>query len=263
MDRFPVFLDLHHRQCLVVGGGKVAERKVDSLIKAGAIVTLVSPFITAEMAITISGNKVKHYTRLFEDSDIDGQFLVVAATNSPNVNARIARMAEERNMLVNVVDDATVGNFIIPSVVDRSPVMIAVSTGGASPVLARQLRMRLETMIPPQCGELAGITEEYRDIVKKHLPEAQRKTFWEKALKGPFAELVYAGHVEDARRLLDEDARQLPRWANDGRSLFSRRRPRRPRFVDLQSLALNATSRCNGLRPPRIQVDFGHGKPTR
>ncbi|OQX10413.1 MAG: uroporphyrinogen-III C-methyltransferase [Thiothrix lacustris] len=238
MDRFPVFLDLHNRQCLVVGGGKVAERKVDSLIKAGAVVTLVSPFITAEMALTIGSNKVKHHTRLFEDSDIDGQFLVVAATNNPSVNARIARMADERSMLVNVVDDATVGNFIIPSVVDRSPVMIAVSTGGASPVLARQLRMRLETMIPTQCGELAGITEEYRDIVKKHLPETQRKAFWEKALKGTFAELVYAGHVAEARRLLEDMLATYPHGQTMGEVYLVGAGPGDPDLLTFKALRL-------------------------
>lgn len=210
MDRFPVFLDLHGRSCLVVGGGKVAERKVDSLLRAGAFVTLIAPQITGEMSNTISGQHVTLHVRDFADSDVGGQFLIIAATNDARVNAHVAALADAHNIPVNVVDDQSLCSFIVPSVVDRSPVIVAVSTGGASPVLARQLRMRLETMISSQCGELAGITEEYRDIVKQRLPEEQRKAFWETALKGPFAELVYAGHEDDARRLLDEMLEAYP-----------------------------------------------------
>jgi uroporphyrin-III C-methyltransferase/precorrin-2 dehydrogenase/sirohydrochlorin ferrochelatase len=238
MDRFPVFLDLHNRSCLVVGGGKVAERKVDSLLKAGAALTLVSPEITAEMDIIISGQNVQHHARPFADSDIDGQFLVIAATNNPGVNAHIASLADAQNIPANVVDDASVGSFIIPSVVDRSPVTIAISTGGASPVLARQLRMKLETMIPPQCGELAGITEEYRDIVKARLPEEHRKTFWEQALKGPFAELVYAGHVEDARRLLDEMLASYPNGQTMGEVYLVGAGPGDPDLLTFKALRL-------------------------
>lgn len=238
MDRFPVFLDLHGRHCLVVGGGKVAERKVDSLLKAGANVTLVSPDITVEMGIIISGQHVQHHTRTFADSDMDGQFLVIAATNNPSVNAHVASLADARNIPVNVVDDASIGSFIIPSVVDRSPVTIAISTGGASPVLARQLRMRLETMISSQCGELAGITEEYRDIVKARLPEDQRKGFWEQALKGPFAELVYAGHVEDARRLLDEMLSTYPDGQTMGEVYLVGAGPGDPDLLTFKALRL-------------------------
>ena len=210
MDRFPVFLDLHGRNCLVVGGGKIAERKVDSLLRAGAFITLVAPQLTPEMLNTINGQTVTHHARPFTDSDIDGHFLVIAATNVAKVNAHIAALANARHIPVNVVDDHSLCSFIVPSVVDRSPVIVAVSTGGASPVLARQLRMRLESMISSQCGELAGITEEYRDIVKKRLPETQRKNFWEYALNGTFAELVYAGHQEEARQLLETLLEQYP-----------------------------------------------------
>lgn len=238
MDRFPIFLDLHNRPCLVVGGGRVAERKVEGLLKAGAVVTLVAPEITAEMRMIISGQRVQHHARPFTDSDIDGAFLVVAATNHSDVNAHIAQLADARNIPVNVVDDATVGSFIIPSVVDRSPVTIAISTGGASPVLARQLRMKLETMIPPQCGALASITEEYRDLVKARLPEDQRKTFWEQALKGPFAELVYAGHVNDARRLLDEMLASYPHGHTMGEVYLVGAGPGDPDLLTFKALRL-------------------------
>ena len=174
MDRFPIFLDLTGRACLVVGGGKVAERKVENLLAAGAKLSLVAPELTPELQQLLTTYSVNYQAREFADDDIQGQFLIIAATNNAKVNAHVAALANQVNIPVNVVDDQSLGSFIVPSIVDRSPVMVAVSTGGASPVLARQLRMRLETMISSQCGELAGITEEYRDIVKQRLAEPLR-----------------------------------------------------------------------------------------
>lgn len=238
MDHFPVFLDLHGRSCLVVGGGKVAERKVDSLLKAGAHVTVVSPEITAEMRITLDQQNAHWQAREFADSDADGQFLIIAATNNGKVNAHVAALANARNIPVNVVDDQSLCSFIVPSVVDRSPVIVAVSTGGASPVLARQLRMRLETMISSSCGQLAGITEEYRDVVKKRLPEEHRKGFWEQALKGPFAELVYAGHEDDARRLLEDMLDKYPSGHSIGEVYLVGAGPGDPDLLTFKALRL-------------------------
>jgi uroporphyrin-III C-methyltransferase/precorrin-2 dehydrogenase/sirohydrochlorin ferrochelatase len=215
MERFPIFLDLTGRACLVVGGGKVAERKVEKLLAARATLTVIAPELKPELQTLLHVHQVNYQARAFIDSDIQGQFLIIAATNNAKVNAHVAALANKANIPVNVVDDQALGSFIVPSIVNRSPVMVAVSTGGASPVLARQLRMRLETMISSQCGELAGITEEYRDIVKQRLSETLRKSFWEQALRGPFAELVYAGNVQEARRYLDEMLATYP----DGKTM--------------------------------------------
>ena len=205
MNHFPVFLDLKDRHCLVIGGGSVATRKVLNLIKANANVVVISPEMSDELKQLGKAGKVTLIEREFEVSDIAVAFLVVAATDNKEVNATIAKQANNANTMVNVADNAKLCSFIFPSVLDRSPVTIAVSTGGASPVLARQLRMKLETMIPSACGRLAGITEEYREKVKKHFPkQEQRKNFWENALKGTFAELVYAGQDDSARKILDE-----------------------------------------------------------
>lgn len=205
MKHFPVFLDLKDRSCLVIGGGSVASRKVKNLLNADAQVIVISPEINDDLSALEKDSRINWIKREVENTDIARAFLVVAATDNKAVNAQIAELANNANTLVNVADDASLCSFIFPSVLDRSPVTIAVSTGGASPVLARQLRMKLETMIPSSCGRLAAITEEYREKVKQHFPEqAQRKKFWENALKGPFAELVYAGQDESARKLLDE-----------------------------------------------------------
>jgi len=205
MKHFPVFLDLKDRHCLVIGGGAVASRKVSTLLKADADVIVISPQLSDDLKHFGNDGKITVIEREYQTSDIAVTFLVVAATDNSELNAQIAKQANNANTMVNVADNAKLCSFIFPSVLDRSPVTIAVSTGGASPVLARQLRMKLETMIPSACGRLAGLTEEYREKVKQHFPEQeQRKKFWEDALKGTFAELVYAGQDASARQLLDE-----------------------------------------------------------
>lgn len=205
MNYFPAFIDLKDKSCVVIGGGTVAERKVEKLIASGGVVTVVAPELTPELAFRAKEGEITHNAKTYSSDDLADAFLVTAATNSTDINQQICTDAEKINCLVNAAENPSQGNYIVPSVVDRSPVTIAVSTGGASPVLARQLRMKLETMVPSSCGNLAAITEEYREKVKQQFPEQHdRKRFWENALKGTFAELVYAGHVEEARQLLDE-----------------------------------------------------------
>ncbi len=205
MKHFPIFLDLKDRPCIVIGGGSVASRKVTNLLTASAKVIVISPVVTTEIEQLANDKDITLLKRNFENADIALAFLIIAATDNKAVNAQIANLAHTANTPVNVADDPALCSFIFPSILDRSPVTIAVSTGGASPVLARQLRMKLETMIPSACGRLAGITEEYREKVKQHFPQQeQRKAFWENALKGTFAELVYAGQEASARLLLDD-----------------------------------------------------------
>jgi uroporphyrin-III C-methyltransferase/precorrin-2 dehydrogenase/sirohydrochlorin ferrochelatase len=205
MKHFPIFLTLKDRPCTVIGGGAVAHRKINTLLKSGATITLISPQLCDELQQKVTNKLIAYHARNFTDSDLNNSFIAIAATDDSEVNRHIARVAEQKNVLVNVADSLALSNFIMPSVLDRSPVTIAVSTGGASPVLAKSLRMKLETLIPSACGRLAAISEEYRAKVKAHFPEQrQRKAFWENTLAGPFAELVYAGQDIMARQLLDE-----------------------------------------------------------
>lgn len=211
MNHFPAFLNLQGRQCLVVGGGTVAERKTQSLLHSGARVLIISPTLTPELQQLLTEQSTQaepaltYEARTMTDGDIYGWFLVIAATNNAEINQRIADLSQAHNILVNVADNPDASSFIMPAVVDRSPVTIAVSTGGASPVLARQLKIKLETLIPSSCGQLAAITEEYREKVKQHFATVEeRKQFWEKALKGVVSELVYAGQLQKARAVLDE-----------------------------------------------------------
>ena len=204
MKHLPIFVTIRNKPCVVIGGGLVATRKVASLLESGAIITVVSPEVSEELQRQIRENKIIHIARTFEPEDIQGAYLVFAATDSREVNRSIGEIAQDQQTLVNIADDPEHSNFVLPSVLDRSPVVIAVSTGGASPILARQLRLKLEAMIPSASGRLAGITEEYREKVKGFFPkQSQRKKFWENALKGPVSELVYAGQESSARQQLD------------------------------------------------------------
>ena len=205
MKYFPLFLDIAKRNCLVIGGGLVASRKVTSLLKSGAVVTLISPEVNPQLQQLADDGKINILLREYQSTDIIRAFLVIAATNDADVNIKIAKQANDANILVNVADNPDLGSFIFPSVVDRSPVTVAISTGGASPVFARQLRMRLDSMIPKSSGALAALTEEYREKVKETFTKAeQRKEFWETALNGVFAEYVYAGNQAQARSWLDD-----------------------------------------------------------
>ena len=199
VDFLPVSLDIKAQPCLVVGGGDIAARKVGMLLRAGAQVSVVSPTLNETLAELNAAGKIQYQSAEFQESDLQGMMLVIAATDNAVVNQQVSDLARQRAMLVNVVDQPVLCNFILPSIVDRSPVMVAVSTGGASPVLARLLRAQLETLIPASYGRLADLGARFREQVKQRLPNTtQRRRFWEQILQGPVAEMVYAGRDDEA-----------------------------------------------------------------
>ncbi len=205
MDYLPIFINIRQQKCLVIGGGAVAARKISLLRKAGAEVKVVSPELCTELQVLADKGYIRHLTRDFEADDLDGCALVIAATDDRTVNEKISELASARHLPVNVVDNPDLCSFIMPSIIDRSPVQIAVSTGGASPVLARMIRTRLEGLIPASYGRLGALVEGFRDKVKKAFPNVEmRRTFWENILGGSVAELVFSGHDEEARQKLDE-----------------------------------------------------------
>lgn len=153
-DYFPAFLDLRGRRCLVVGGGSIGERKVRDLLACGADVTVVSPALTPTLAQLADANAIVHRARRFESADARGVALVIAATNDPKADRAVAAAARRHRALVNVVDRAELCDFIFPSVLRRGELQIAVSTGGRSPALAREIRRRLEPVFGPEYAEL-------------------------------------------------------------------------------------------------------------
>ena len=219
MDYLPIFYQVNNRRCLVVGGGTVASRKINLLLKAGADVTVVSPELREELDNLEASGKIAHHKREFETADLDNCALVYAATDNRDVNKSVSDLARQRNIPVNVADNPDLCSFIMPSIIDRSPVQIAVSTGGASPVLARLIRTRLEGLIPASYGKLGKLVEQFRDKVKAAFPNVeQRRHFWENILEGTVAEQVFAGRENDAHNLLQkavDDAAELPKMVGE------------------------------------------------
>ena len=200
MDALPIFLKLRDTPALVVGGGSVAERKIDLLIRAGAKVTVVAPEIGSKVEALLNQQKLHWIEDRFEPAHLSRALIAIAATDNEDVNRSVSEAARQQNMPVNVVDQPDLCTFTVPSIVDRSPVIIAIGTGGASPVLARMLKARLETLIPAAYGRLAGIAREFRDQVKAALGSVDsRRGFWEKVFQGQVAELVFAGKENQAR----------------------------------------------------------------
>ncbi|AZN35582.1 siroheme synthase CysG [Iodobacter ciconiae] len=205
MNYFPLFLNLHDQNCLVVGGGDVAARKIRLLAAAGGKMTVVAPALCEELAQAVLDGKLIHLAASFNESQLQNTRLVIAATNSEEVNRQVFEACEARGILVNAVDDPASCRFITPAIVDRSPLMIAISTSGGVPVLARNLRAQLEALIPHAYGDLAKMAADFRDEVKsKLLTVGTRKQFWEQTLAGPIPDMVFAGQYEAARQALRE-----------------------------------------------------------
>ena len=206
MDYLPLFLKLEGKRCLVVGAGEVAVRKASLVLKAGGTVEVVSPQCCAAMTQLVAENDALSYRNsAYIATDLDGAQLVIAATDHREVNEAVSADAHQANVLVNVVDQPNLCSFILPAVIDRSPVVVAVSSGGNSPVLARTIRTKLESLIPSAYGKLAELVGEFREDAKKRFSSInERRHFWESVLEGPVAELVFAGDMDKAKQMLGE-----------------------------------------------------------
>ena len=205
MDYLPLFLDVKQKPCLIVGGGVIAERKVSIMLRSQANLTVIAPEITAEIQRKVKNDNVVWLEKKFAVEDLNNYKIVIAATDDKKVNAEIAQQCRVKNILVNAADDTNNCDFILPSIIDRSPVQIAVSTGGASPVLARMLRTKLENCTPAAYGHLAKLIEDNRSAVKEKFSTVdERRKFWEQVLQGPIAELVFANQHSAADKLLLE-----------------------------------------------------------
>ncbi len=206
MDFLPIFLDLEAQPCLIVGGGATAARKATSLLRAGATLTLVAPTLNDTLTAQAASGQLQHQARTFQAEDVNGQRLIIAATNDPTVNRQIAALARAHNIPVNVVDDPDACTFLLPSIIDRAPVMIAVSSGRASPVLARMLRTRLESLIPAGYGRLATLAGSYRERVKARFSaQRDRRRFWDRVLQGAVAERILAGQFAEAEAVIERE----------------------------------------------------------
>jgi uroporphyrin-III C-methyltransferase/precorrin-2 dehydrogenase/sirohydrochlorin ferrochelatase len=204
MRYFPLFADLRGRRVLVIGGGEVAEHKTRLLLEASARIDLVARELTPWLARQVAAGAVVHVASEFEPAQLDDATLAIAATDDHLANVRVSAAGAARNRLVNVVDDAESSSFIVPAIVDRSPMVIAVSTGGAAPVLARLVRERLESLIDESFGQLTGLLARWRGRIRAAFPDlAARRRFYESVVRGRVAAALRADRRGDAERELE------------------------------------------------------------
>ena len=200
MDYLPIFLAVRGEPCLLVGGAHAAEPKARLLLRAGARLVVVAPVLTPGLRELAGEARVTWHRRAFRDGDLDGMKLVIVAAEDDAIAHAVSTAARERGIPVNAVDRRSLCSFILPSILDRSPLVAAVSTGGAAPILARILRARLETIIPAQFGRLARFLGEVRpDVLRRIADSARRRRFLEGVVDGPIGEQVLAGREDEAR----------------------------------------------------------------
>ena len=200
---FPLFADLRGRRVVVVGGGTVAARKVQALVAAGARVRVGAPALAPALAADAAVGWIDVVEGIFEPAWLDDAWLAVAATDDPLVNRAVATAAGARRLWVNVVDDAALSTFHLPARVERGPLQVAISSGGAAPMLARQVRERLETLLDESLGTLADLLTRHRRRIRRSLPDlAQRRRWFRRVLEGDVARRARSGDVDGAERAL-------------------------------------------------------------
>jgi len=208
MDYLPVFLNLRDQQVLVVGGGAVAARKVEMLLKAHARVRVVAPRLHPELSLYRDAGRIDYLPAAFEPQHFDGAIFAIAATDRVEVNHAVAAQGAARGIFVNVVDDTSASSAVMPAIVDRSPLVVAIGSSGQSPTLARRVRAQLEALLPERLGELVRLAGAARERVQRALPDIdQRRQFWDRLFAGSIASKVYAGDLRAAGALLDDELR--------------------------------------------------------
>lgn len=239
MEYFPVFLDLKNRLCLLVGGGDIATRKGRLLSKAGARLRVVAPEISSELRELVALNNGELHEREYQTDDLNDCVIAIAATDIESLNEQISNDAKARNLPVNVVDSPALCTYITPAIIDRSPLVIAISSGGESPVLARLIRAKLETLIPASYGRLAQIASSWRDRVKARFDDGDsRRRFWEKILQGPAAELALNGQEEVAEKIIATEISKDDQTITQGEVYLVGGGPGDPELLTLRALRL-------------------------
>ncbi|EKP0262081.1 uroporphyrinogen-III C-methyltransferase [Aeromonas sobria] len=205
MDYLPIFCRLDNKPVLLVGGGEVAERKARLLLDAGARLTVVAPELDPELAELAANGSIEWLAGEFAPAQLAGKWLVVAATDQREVNALVYQSANQARIFANVVDDPKRSSFIMPSIIDRSPLMVAISSGGKAPVLARLLREKLEALLPQHLGAVATFAGSLRDRVKARFASmGERRRFWERLLGADrLGQALARGDSASANQLAD------------------------------------------------------------
>ena len=238
MDIFPISLQLQQQPCLIVGGGHIAYRKAVLLAKAGAVINVIAPEIEANLLDIVKETQGQYIQAPFSlEHPIRHYRLVIAATNQAQVNQQVFQTCEQHNVLVNSVDDPPHCRFMVPAIIDRSPLVISVASNGTSPVLSRQIRTQLEATIPHAMGKLAEFSGKWRAEVKAHITSPdKRRIFWENLYASPLKEMVFNDHLIEADRLVE---RALKEWHSpQGEVYLVGAGPGDPELLTLKALRL-------------------------
>jgi len=238
VDIFPISLKLQQQRCLIVGGGHIAYRKAGLLQKAGAIIDVVAPDIDAALLELVQQSQGHYEAAAFNTEIPLRQYrLVIAATDDAAINRQVFEACEAENVLVNSVDDPPHCRFMVPAIVDRSPLLISVATNGASPVLSRQIRTQLETSIPHGMGKLASFSGQWRAAVKAKIQNPdERRIFWENLYASPLKEQVFNDNLQEANRLIEQ---ALQEWTTPkGEVYLVGAGPGDPELLTLKALRL-------------------------
>jgi precorrin-2 dehydrogenase/sirohydrochlorin ferrochelatase len=203
MRYYPLCLDVKDRNCLVVGGGGVGTRKVETLLDCGALVTVVSLEFSARLEALAAKGRVRLERRVYRSEDLEGKFLVIGATDEQALNRRISRDAEARNLLCNIADQPALCNFILPAVIDRGDLVITASTSGKSPAFAKTLRRQLEQQFGEEYAPFLKLMGKIREVLlaEAHEPEAHRHLF-EALIQGGLLDMLRQARMDDVRHLL-------------------------------------------------------------
>ena len=238
MDIFPISLKLQQQPCLIVGGGAIAYRKAVLLAKAGAIIHVVAPAIEAKLLQLVHSTQGQYLQAPFSlDMPLRHYRLVIAATNDKMVNIQVFECCEAENILVNSVDDLPHCRFMVPAIVDRSPLVLSIASNGTSPVLSRQIRTQLESIIPHGMGKLAEFSGKWRAAVKaKIINPDERRIFWEDLYASPLKEQVFNDNMAEADRLIEQ---ALMQWQKPkGEVYLVGAGPGDPELLTLKALRL-------------------------
>ncbi|EHU2883359.1 uroporphyrinogen-III C-methyltransferase [Acinetobacter baumannii] len=238
MDIFPISLKLQQQRCLIVGGGHIALRKATLLAKAGAIIDVVAPAIEDQLLQLIKTTGGEPFIEAFAEKFLSTPYrLVIAATNDAEVNKTVFEQCEARNLLVNSVDDIPHCRFMVPAIIDRSPLIVSVASNGTSPVLSRQIRTQLETSIPHGMGKLAEFSGKWRNQVKEKISNPdERRIFCENLYASPLKEQVFNDNLDVADSMLEQ---ALQEWkAPKGEVYLVGAGPGDPELITLKALRL-------------------------
>ena len=204
LNYLPIFLNIKNKRAVVVGGGTLAARKADLLVRAGCNLTVVAPELNDDLARMVQANSIKHQTTELSAADVSGCMIAFGASDDAATNLKLHELATGAGVLVNVSDTTELCEFIMPAVVDRSPLLIAIASSGSAPLLTRMLKARFETTIPSAYGRLAEFAGDYRERVKDAIPDMdRRRRFWETMIGGPIAEHLFSGQEDEATSLMD------------------------------------------------------------